>query len=98
MEGLVLRVRVGIRMDIRMDTLELVSLCWKASQEIERLNALVEVSGLEDNELDQGLMYALRFCERGTRTHYVDDFPELSQARDTLNEANNVLQNSKNSF
>lgn len=88
--GLVSRVRAGTGMGIRMDTLELVSLCWKASQEIERLNGLVE-----DKELDQGLMYALRFCERGTRTHYIDEFPELSQARDTLNGLNASLQNSK---
>jgi len=95
---LVSRVRVGTGMGIRMDTLELVSLCWKASQEIERLNALVEMSGVEDNELNQGLMYALRFCERGTRTHYIDEFPELSHARDTLNGLNASLQSSKNSF
>lgn len=96
--GLVSRVRVGTGMGIRMDTLELVSLCWKASQEIERLNTLVEESGVEDKELDQGLMYALRFCERGTRSHYIDEFPELSQARDTLNGLNASLQNSKISF
>lgn len=85
-------------MGIEMDTLELVSLCWKASRELDRLNTLIEMSGVEDEGFDPGLVYALRFCERGVRTHYIDEFPELSQARDTLIEVNKAIQESKISF
>ena len=81
-----------------MSTLELISLCWKASRELDRLNTLIEMSGFDDEGFDPGLVYALRFCERGVRKHYIDEFPELSEAKDTLLGVKNSLQESNISF
>ena len=76
---------------IALDVLELVSLCGKAAEEIERLDdMLVEAVGhtetFEGTHCDVGVLYALRYCDRGQRRSFVDEFPALKTSFQVLEE------------
>ena len=74
-----------------VDVLELISLCWQAAEEIERLDdMLIESLGytdtLEGCHADLKLLYALRFSNMVPRMNYIDRFPEIMKAYKALRE------------
>ncbi len=71
--------------------LELISLCWQAAEEIERLDdmlikALGHTDTLEGSHADLKLLYALRFSNMVPRMNYIDRFPEIMKAYKALRE------------
>ena len=71
--------------------LELISLCWQAAEEIERLDdmlikALGHTDTFEGCHADLKLLYALRFSNMVPRMNYIDRFPEIMKAYKALRE------------
>ena len=82
-------------LNTNVDVLELISLCWQAAEEIERLDdMLIESLGhtdtLEGSHADLKLLYALRFSNMVPRMNYIDRFPEIIKAYKALREVERI--------
>ena len=78
-------------LNTNVDVLELISLCWQAAEEIERLDdmlikALGHTDTFEGCHADLKLLYALRFSNMVPRMNYIDRFPEIMKAYKALRE------------
>ena len=78
-------------LNTNVDVLELISLCWQAAEEIERLDdMLIKTLGHTDTfegcHADLKLLYALRFSNMVPRMNYIDRFPEIMKAYKALRE------------
>ena len=78
-------------LNTNVDVLELISLCWQAAEEIERLDdmlikALGHTDTFEGCHADLKLLYALRFSNMVPGMNYIDRFPEIIKAYKALRE------------